>query len=255
MRQRLVILTAVLTLSLTSAARADDQQIVEDYLRQRGAQGYTINPITDDYVARTVPGVSFFSVIFRQYPVAIAPPNGLSSSNVVAVFQGQVYLFTGPDQLRTGFLGALSAVGSVEQALDEVRTWLRLSQEFSQDGFFVFGAPRVEPIFRENDALVVGDVQVTRGGEGFLGVIFVFRYDGQLLDILEVRDIVPGVRPICQATKLLDPDPLVRRMAEQDILVMGRVCKPYLDEQRAKAGPELQQAIDRIWQRIQERRR
>ena len=39
-------------------------------------------------------------------------------------------------------------------------------------------------------------------------------------------------------------------MAEQDLLIMGRAAKPYLDEQRAKASPALQQAIDRIWQRI-----
>ena len=60
----------------------------------------------------------------------------------------------------------------------------------------------------------------------------------------------PGIRPICQATKLLDRDPIVRRMAEQDVLVMGRAAKPYLDQVRATARPKLQQAIDRIWQRI-----
>jgi len=45
-------------------------------------------------------------------------------------------------------------------------------------------------------------------------------------------------------------DPIVRRMAEQDVLVMGRAAKPYLDQVRATARPKLQQAIDRIWQRI-----
>ena len=39
-------------------------------------------------------------------------------------------------------------------------------------------------------------------------------------------------------------------MAEQDILVMGRPAKGYLDEQRAKAKPELKAAIDHIWKRI-----
>jgi hypothetical protein len=39
-------------------------------------------------------------------------------------------------------------------------------------------------------------------------------------------------------------------MAEQDLLVMGRSAKPYLDQIRASARPQLQQAIDRIWQRI-----
>jgi hypothetical protein len=31
---------------------------------------------------------------------------------------------------------------------------------------------------------------------------------------------------------------------------MGSAAKPYLDEQRAKATPELKAAIDRIWERI-----
>jgi hypothetical protein len=49
---------------------------------------------------------------------------------------------------------------------------------------------------------------------------------------------------------LLDADPIVRRMAEQDLLIMGSAAKSYLDEQRAKASPELRRAIDRLWQRI-----
>jgi hypothetical protein len=55
---------------------------------------------------------------------------------------------------------------------------------------------------------------------------------------------------ICQATKLLDPDPIVRRMAEQDLLVIGKPATEYLDEQRARATPALREAIDRIWPRI-----
>jgi hypothetical protein len=69
-------------------------------------------------------------------------------------------------------------------------------------------------------------------------------------NILEKSAVRPGIRPVCQATKLLDHDPIVRRMAEQDLLVMGRAAKPYLDQIRATATPKLQQAIDRVWQRI-----
>jgi hypothetical protein len=75
-------------------------------------------------------------------------------------------------------------------------------------------------------------------------------WGGGLTELDEIRQIKTGIRPICQATKLLDPDPLVRRMAEQDLRVIGRKAKGYLDAQRAKARPELQKAIDRIWQRI-----
>jgi hypothetical protein len=37
---------------------------------------------------------------------------------------------------------------------------------------------------------------------------------GKLARVAEGGKLRPGPRPICQATKLLDPDPLVRRMAE-----------------------------------------
>lgn len=60
------------------------------------------------------------------------------------------------------------------------------------------------------------------------------------------------MRPICQATKLLDADPIVRKMAERSIQIMGRAARGYLEEQRAQAAPDLQQAIDRMWQRILE---
>jgi len=74
--------------------------------------------------------------------------------------------------------------------------------------------------------------------------------DGKLAKVVEENTVKPGVRPICQATKLLDPDPIVRGMAEQCIVVMGSEAREYLLGQRAKASPELQQAIDRVWQRI-----
>jgi hypothetical protein len=41
-------------------------------------------------------------------------------------------------------------------------------------------------------------------------------------------------------------------MAEQDLLIMGRAARGYLDEQRARATPALRKAIDRIWERILE---
>jgi len=50
--------------------------------------------------------------------------------------------------------------------------------------------------------------------------------------------------------KLLDPDPIVRGMAEQAILVMGKDAEEYLKDMRATASAELRRAIDGIWARI-----
>jgi hypothetical protein len=50
---------------------------------------------------------------------------------------------------------------------------------------------------------------------------------------------------------LLDPDPIVREMAEQALLYMGLSARDYIMEQRAKASPRLREAIDRLWRRIE----
>ena len=76
---------AVALFGSVNAARANDQQLVENYLKSRGAStGAVVRPITDDYVGRTFPDFSFFGVIFRQYPVAVMCPQAqdLKCSNV-----------------------------------------------------------------------------------------------------------------------------------------------------------------------------
>jgi hypothetical protein len=90
---------------------------------------------------------------------------------------------------------------------------------------------------------------VMKGGNGEINVELAYE-GGKLTKATIEAKLKPGVRPICQATKLLDPDPLVRAIAEQDLLCIGRAGRPYLDEQRARASPELQRAIDRLWERI-----
>src|SRR5258708_38849939 len=72
-------------------AKADDQQLVEDYLKGRGASGTVVRPITDDYEGRIFPSFSFFGVIFRQYPVAVLFPQtqDLECSNLVFGKAGQ----------------------------------------------------------------------------------------------------------------------------------------------------------------------
>ena len=67
--------SAVVFLWSVTIAKADDQQLVEDYLKGRGAGGAVVRPIADDYVGRTFPNFSFFGVIFRQFPVAILCPS------------------------------------------------------------------------------------------------------------------------------------------------------------------------------------
>ena len=233
-------------------AKADDQQLVEDYLKGRGASGAVVRPITDDYVGRTFPNFSFFGVIFRQFPVAVLCPQtqDLKCSNVFFVKDGQVdFVSTIPD-LNFFFAAELGQAPSQESATDAASAWLRFSEELKQDLFYTFSAPEISYMPREDITSVRGHAAVTAGGEGHVEMLMTFGTAGSLVQIYEKSALRPGVRPICQATKLLDRDPIVRRMAEQDVLVMGRAAKPYLDQVRATARPKLQQAIDRIWQRI-----
>ncbi|SRR5579872_2272053 len=85
-----------------SIARTDDQQLVEDYLKSRGANGAVVRPINDDYVVRTFPDFSFFSVIFRQYPVAVLCPQtqDLKCSNVFLVKDGHIDFVSTVDDLK-----------------------------------------------------------------------------------------------------------------------------------------------------------
>ena len=93
-------------------------------------------------------------------------------------------------------------------------------------------------------------VKPRSGDAGEIDARLTFDAAGKLVRVSETANLKRGIRPICQATKLLDPDPVVRRMAEQDLLVMGKAARDYLAAQRAKADPKLQRAIDRLWERI-----
>ena len=247
-------LTALVVVGLWSAtiATADDQQLVDDFLATHGAGGAVVKPITDDYVGRTFPGYSFFGVIFRKYPLAVLCPQtqGLNCSNLFFVKDGRVdFVATIPD-LKFFFSAQLDSAPSETTAGDAANAWLRFSEELKQDLFYTFSAPEISYMPREDVTRVRGHVAVVAGGEGQIDVLITLGSAGSLVQIYEKSALRPGIRPICQATKLLDRDPIVRRMAEQDVLVMGRAAKPYLDQIRASARPKLRQAIDRIWQRI-----
>jgi hypothetical protein len=230
----------VLCLGSANSAKADDQRLVEDYLNSRGVIGAVVRPIVDDYVARTFPNFSFFGVIFRQYPVAVTCPQGqdLKCANVFFVKDGHVDFFSTLPDLKFFFATQLGPVPSADGAIDAASTWLRLSEELKQDLFYGFSAPEISYTPRDDITQVRGLASVISGGEGHIDMVMTLGTAGSLVLISERSTIRPGVRPICQATKLLDRDPIVRRMAEQDVLVMGRAAKPYLDQVRANSPPK-----------------
>jgi hypothetical protein len=238
---------------------ADDvakvEKVVKDHLEKTGGPAANVQYVQYDPVWHAFPKYYFFTAFFRLYPVAAAPPEGLKSSNIFVVGpDGKPKLINDTKALEEFFRTNLPGIKEDDAAKDAVRAWLRLSQEFRQDGFYQFQLmDDSTKVARDGDARVAsGKTVVMKGGNGELNVTLKFDADGKLVKngVTEEGNLKPGPRPICQATKLLDADPIVRRMAEQDLLIMGRAAKSYLDEQRAKASPELQRAIDRLWQRI-----
>ena len=222
--------------------------------RLQGAAG-RVQPITEEPVVQTFPTYLFFSVVFRQWPIARLIPAPLQSGNVYAVSRdkdGQLHLFTDTKGLEAFFRSTLGPVQDDNRAKDAARAWLHLAPVFSQDGFYQFvlqddsTTVRAEPPGRT----VRGKVVVMAGGNGEIAATLAFDAAGKLAHVSQTATLRPGPRPICQATKLLDADPIVRRMAEQDLLILGRAAQEYLAAQRAKVSPELQQAIDQLWQRI-----
>src|SRR5207244_471927 len=180
-------------------------------------------------------------------PVARLAPAPLKSSNIYAVDgDGKVNLINSVDSLKTFFnKGRFGAKDDAKK--DVVRAYLRLVQELHQDGFYKFKTDD-DSLKVEGDK-VSGKVTITGGGNGDINVAITFA-DGSIATIKGESQIVRGIRPKCQATLLLDANPLVREIIEQDLIVMGRAALPYLAEQHAKASPELRMAIARIRKQI-----
>jgi hypothetical protein len=228
-------------------------KMVEDRLAELKATGGQTEVITDDSVAAALPGHTFISVLFRQYPVGRLPPKPLKPQNVfVMTPKSELALITDTKELEDYFKTSLAPAKGDKEAKDAALAFLRLSQSLENDGFYTFeviaDSTKVTP---EKDAKKSTARSVAmKGGNGDITVELTFDADGKLTKATETSTLKPGARPKCHATKLLDPDPVVRAIVEQDLLIMGKAAKPYLDEQRAKADPELQEAIDRIWQRI-----
>jgi hypothetical protein len=232
------------------------QKEVETYLADLKGPTPRVKPITDDVVARALPGSVYFEVLFPQYPVGKLPPPPLKVGNVLAVKGKEVTAISGEKDLEKFCKANLAPVKGETAAKEATRAWLRLSEALHQDGFYEFTIPEESlSVASSKDGLQVEGKAVVEpkgGNKGEIKVALSFDAAGGLSNAEEKAKLVAGIRPKCQATKLLDPDPVVRAMAEQDILVLGRMGKPYLDEQRAKASPEVQKIIDRLWRQIVE---
>ncbi len=232
---------------------AKAKKALQEHVDEVKARGGQIVHLDSPALFKELPDQVFFALRFRQFPVARVLPKGMKASNLFAVSkEGKVLHVKDAKALEKFFRDKLPAVVKQPQVENALASWLALAQEFHQDGFFKFEILTKGFAAEEKgngNWEGAGRALVTQGGNGELNVTLVFQ-DNKLAKVTHSSKIRPGPRPICQATKLLHADPIVRRMAEQDLLFIGLAARDYLMEQRAQASPPLRQAIDRLWQRI-----
>jgi hypothetical protein len=264
---RTFALLATLAISCTAARAADEpksptadevkaaKEKLTTYLKGiEGADSARVGELTADGMGAAFPNHVMFSVIFPQYPIARIAPPPLSSANVVAVPKkdGKPVPITDAKVLEKFFKENARAVKTGDEAVTAITAWSRVAAELNQDGFYKFTVKDEGAALKGDTITAIGVAKVdpAGGNKGEVKATLTFK-DGKLATAETKANLTAGIRPICQATKLLDPDPIVRAMAEQSIRVMGSAAKPYLDEQRAKATPELKAAINRMWAQIQ----
>src|SRR6185369_16530250 len=159
-----------------------------------------------------------------EWPVGRAVPEPMKSRNVFAVANdGKVTHLPDSAKLEEFFKSTLGQKLNQDKT---VRTWLRLRMAYKQDGFYKFSYPEKTEVTGVGSSLtlVTGTVQVVPDGGNkgqFKSTIRFDRFDNFSGVAKEEDEVMQGIRPRCQATLLLHPDPLVRAIAEQDLLVLG----------------------------------
>lgn len=209
----------------------------------------------DMALAAQFPARRFYLLGIPMYPVAREVPPPLASRNIFALDkENNVTHITDVAGLKALFIVELPARKTDAELKQAAAAWLLLSQELANDGMYRFSISDEDTKIAAKDAgkIVTGLAKVTAGARGGGGITAQLTFDkgGKLTDVSETHELNPGIRPICQGTKLLDADPVVRGMAERDLLVMGPACKFYLADQWRKADAKLRVEIERVWGQI-----
>jgi hypothetical protein len=179
---------------------AKAQKAVSDELAKQNVDAGRVNPVQDDSVSKVIADYQFVAVIFSPYPVARPTPKGFNQGNIYAVSKDSTLkLLTTPDELHKFFV-ANSAPAKDEKAVKDVLAgWLRLTQEFSQDGFFEFAIDAESlKIEKGKDGLKANGTNAVVQKDGNMGEIkatLTFDGDGKLTKVDEDRNVKAGRRP------------------------------------------------------------
>lgn len=165
-----------------------------------GSQGGLIVSIDDASVGKALPSKLFYVLQYRQYPVAQVLPEPLSYNNLLAVMpDGKVLLLADINALETLFRSSLAPVKGKAGAAMALKAWLRLTQEFNQDGSYEFSIPdnAVEIRADRNGISASGKavVAAASGNRGEIKVQLIFDPAGTLTKVIENAHVIPGRRP------------------------------------------------------------
>jgi hypothetical protein len=181
--------------SATDLSRAALDQWLRAFDRVPAA---TVASVEDDVVRRVLPADHFYSVRFSRYPHAEIPPTGLQLENLVCV-QPDHSVKTLDDTVALGafFAEKIAPVRGGSQARDVVGAYLRLAQEFKQDGGYKFVVPEESILVNhDQDHLVVsGAAVVAAGGSGQISATLTFDASGKLVNVASSAKVRPDVRP------------------------------------------------------------
>jgi hypothetical protein len=227
---------------------------VEKKVQEWKGKDFKVQVIEEKYVRELFPKHVFVAVHFPQWPLPRKPPEPMMLKNLFAVSKDNKVTHLPDSKALEAFFK--STLGAQLNQNKTVRSWLRLRMEYIQDGMYKFKYPEKTEVTGAGSSLtlVAGTVEVVpEGGNkgSFKAVIRFDRNDKFSAVTEEENKVLCGIRPKCQATLLLHADPLVRAIAEQDLLVMGQSAREYLREQRARASKELRREIDRVWRQIE----
>lgn len=202
------------------------------------------------------PDSLFYVLRFPQWPLSMEVPQPLSNNNIFVIARdGKLSApITSIEQLKQFLIKNSKPTVSEDSCRTLLEGSMALVQELAQDGMYQFEIDK-HTLSIERTAhgrVASGQIKALPNG-GNSGTVFVSLQFGLKSEVTGLdcqSKLVEGMRPICQSTKLLDADPIVRKMAEKDLLIMGRSAGEYLQWQREQVSPELKVEIDRVWARI-----
>ncbi|HYR76325.1 MAG TPA: hypothetical protein VEM96_10830 [Pyrinomonadaceae bacterium] len=168
--------------------------------RMPGAQGGSIVSIDDAAVMQAFPSERFYILRYPRYPVAQVLPEALTYNNlVVTSTDRRVEQIPDTTVLETIFRSKLITVKDERRALSAVTAWLRLTQEFHQDGFLEFSKPddTLKALRNSDGITALGTTRVIAeaGNNGQIAVVIKFDRTGKCSEVQETANVIAGRRP------------------------------------------------------------